>query len=390
MRSPCPSVDGRLRLARVAVSLAFLTFGAQLGLWFAHIPQVAKRLALDPDLLGLGTLTIGVVGLVMQPVAGVAITRFGSRRATMMLLPGFVVAETLLINSPSQTLFFVFAGLVGLVSMPAVIGNNTMAAELERLGARPMMSSFHAFFSVGGLLGSVLGGTIIRAGYGDGRGAIAAGTALLVAALWATTTSVEVEVRARPPARPRFAIPAVAILGVGLITFCSTLIEGSVGNWSALYLATVKHAPPATAASGYAMFSVAMAVGRFAGGPMIERLGRKALVVAGGGMMAIGELIVVVAPWPLVSALGFLIVAAGASNVAPVMMSTAANTRGIAPSIGVAALTTCMTLGLFAGPPSIGFMAQAWGLGIAFGCLSVLGIVVALGGGIRRWDTSAA
>src|ERR1041385_4685374 len=96
---------GRLRRARVAVSLAFLTLGAQLGVWFAHIPHVAKRLALDPALLGLGTLTIGVVGLLTQSVAGVAIARFGARRTTTILLPAFVLMETALINTPSRPLF---------------------------------------------------------------------------------------------------------------------------------------------------------------------------------------------------------------------------------------------------------------------------------------------
>jgi len=178
----------------------------------------------------------------------------------------------------------------------------------------------------------------------------------------------------------------VAILGICLLVFGSNLIEGSVGDWSALYLATIKHADPALAASGYTMFSVAMAVVRFAGGAIVERLGRKALIVGGGSMMAAGMLIVVVAPWPLVSALGFLVVAVGASNISPILTSAAAHTPGVAPSIGVAAVTAFMTLGLFAGPPAIGFIAQAWDLGIGFGALALLGVLVAVGAAIRRWD----
>jgi MFS family permease len=381
----------RMRRARVAVSLAFLAFGTQLGLWFAHIPAVAKRLALEPARLGLGILSIGVIGLVMQSVAGIAIARFGSRRTTIVLLPAFVLTETLLINTPSQPLFFVFAALVGLVSMPANVGNNTMAAEFERLHERPVMSSFHGFFSVGGLVGSLLGGALVAADYGDGRGAIVVGIVLLLVSLWATVNSLEVAPEPEEPGEgPRFAIPAVSILGICLLVFCSTLIEGSVGDWSALYLDTIKHADPALAASGYTMFSVAMAVVRFAGGPIVERLGRRALIVVGGSMMAAGMLIVVLAPWPLVSALGFLVVAIGASNISPIVTSAAANTPGVAPSIGVAAITTFMTLGLFAGPPAIGFIAQAWDLGIGFGFLALLGVIVAVGAAIRRWDPAAA
>ncbi|MBC7977525.1 MAG: MFS transporter, partial [Myxococcales bacterium] len=139
----------------MAVSLAFLAFGTQLGLWFAQIPEVTRRLALDPARLGLGILSIGVIGLIVQPVAGIAIARFGSRRTTRVLLPAFVIAETLLICAPSQLLFFACAALVGVVGMPANIGNNTMAAELEQRYGRPVMSSFHGWFSVGGLAGSL-------------------------------------------------------------------------------------------------------------------------------------------------------------------------------------------------------------------------------------------
>jgi MFS family permease len=379
--------DGaRMRRARVAVSLAFLAFGTELGLWFAHIPVVAKRLSLGPAQLGLGILSVGVIGLVVQPLTGVAITRFGSRRTTMLLLPAFVATETLLINAPSQRAFFMFTALVGLVVLPSNVGNNTMAAELERLYGRPVMSSFHGFFSVGGLVGSLLGGALIAADEGDGGGAIVVGVLLLLVSLWATVNSLEVAPeRSAGGNRPRFAIPAAALLGLGVLAFCSNLIEGAVGDWSALYLATIKHADPALAASGYTLLSMAMAAVRFAGGPVVERLGRKTVVVVGGCLMAAGMIIVILAPWPLVSALGFLVVAVGASNLSPILTSAAANLPGVAPSIGIAALATSITLGLFVGPPAIGFIAQAWNLSLGFGVLALLGVIVAVGAALRRW-----
>lgn len=378
--------DARMRRARVAVSLAFLAFGSELGLWFAHIPVVVKRLSLEPAQLGLSILSVGVIGLVVQPLTGVAITRFGSRRTTMLLLPAFVAAETLLINAPSQRAFFMFTALVGLVVLPSNVGNNTMAAELERLYARPVMSSFHGFYSVGGLVGSLLGGALIAADEGDGRGAIVVGVALVLVSLWATVNALEVAPeRSAPGNRPRFAIPAAALLGLGVLAFCSNLIEGAVGDWSALYLTTIKHADPALAASGYTLLSVAMAAVRFAGGPVVERLGRKTVVVVGGCLMAAGMIIVILAPWPLVSALGFLVVAVGASNLSPILTSAAANLPGVAPSIGIAALATAITLGLFVGPPAIGFIAQAWDLSLGFGVLVLLGVIIAVGAALRRW-----
>jgi MFS family permease len=378
-----------MRRARVAVSLAFLTFGTVLGIWFAHLPVIAKRLGLEPAALGLGLLSLGLIGLVVQPIAGIAIARFGSRRTTMVLLPFLVVTATLLVNSPTQPLFFAFCAIVGLAGSPANVGNNTMAAEWERLHGRPAMSSFHGFFSLGGLVGSVLGGVIIAAGYGDGRGAIVSGAVLLAVAIWATSNALEIKPEPpKPRDGPRYALPAIALIGICILAFFCNVIEGAIGDWSGLYLNTVKHADASLAASGYALFSVAMAVLRFAGGPIVERIGKKALITGGGAIMAAGLLVVVLAPWPLVSAFGFLIVAIGASNISPVLTSTAANTPGVAPSIGVAALSTFMTLGFLAGPPVIGFVAQAWGLGVGLGFVALLGVIVAIGAALRRWDAA--
>lgn len=376
--------DG-MRRARVAVSLAFFTFGTQLGLWFAHIPAVARRLALEPAHLGLGILGIGVIGLAMQPLAGLAIARLGGRRTTAVLLSAFVVAETLLIGAPSVPAFFAFAALVGLFGMPANIALNTLAAEFERRHGRPAMSSFHGLFSVGGLVGSLLGGQLVATGHGDGDGACVAGLVLLCAAWWASAHAPEVAPEPRAPrGGPSFAMPPSSLLGICLVVFCTALIEGSVGDWSALYLDTVKQADPALAASGYTLFSVAMAAMRFAGGALVERLGPKTPIAGGGVLMAAGMSIVVLSPSAWLGALGFLVVAVGAANIVPLMTSAAANAPGVAPRAGVAAVTTCVTLGLFAGPLVIGFVAQAWNLDIAFGLLAGIGAVVALGAAMRR------
>lgn len=364
----------RLRRARVAVSLGFLVFGTQLGLWFAHIPELARRLALEPARLGLGILGIGAIGLIAQPLTGLALARFGSRRTTRVLLPAFVAAETLLICAPSQPLFFACAALVGLAGMPANVGNNTLAAELERRYGRPIMSSFHAWFSVGGLAGSLIGGALVATRWAGG--AIAVGAALFVASLWAMRHALD-EPGTRDHA-PRFAIPARGLLAICIVALCTHLIEGSVGDWSALYLATIKRATPALAASGYTLFSIAMAIVRFAGGPIAARLGARSLLVASGACMAAGLGIVVLAPWPLVAALGFLVVAVGVANIAPLITSAAARAPGVPPSIGVAALSTFITLGLFAGPPALGFIAQTWDLDAGFRALAVLAVLVTL------------
>jgi MFS family permease len=386
-----PYSGDRMRLARVAVAAQMLAFGTQLGIWFAHLPVVVARLDLEPGPLSIGLLSIGVIGLLMQPFAGLATARFGARRTAMVLLPLVPIAATILINAPSQPMFFIGCILIGLVGSPSNVATNVLAAEWERFHGRPVMSSFHGFFSLGGLVGSLLGGAIIGAGLGDGRGAALAGVLLILLALWATINALNTPpAPAQPRTGPRFALPAAALLSICAIAFCCNLIEGSIGDWSGLYLNTIKGADAAFAAGGYAMFSVAMAALRFAGGPIVERLGKKTLIAGGGVVMALGLLIVVLSPWAIGSAIGFLVVAVGAANISPVLTSTAANTPGVPSGIGVAALASAMTLGFLAGPPIIGFIAQLWGLGWGLAFVALLGVLVAGGATGRRWDPAPA
>lgn len=372
-----------MRRARIAVSLAFLAFGTQTGLWFAHIPEVVRRLQLDPAGLSLAILSMSAIGIVSQPLAGLAIARLGSRPMAIGLLAAYAIMATLLIAAPSRPLFYVLAALTGLVAMPANVANNTLASEFERLHGRPVMSSFHGFFSVGGLSGALLGGMLVAAERADpgGGGLWLACIGILAVSLWSTTNALPIaptapESSAAPGRTPRFLPPKRAMLGLCLLVFCTALIEGSVGDWSALYLETAKNAGPALAAGGYGLFSVAMAVMRFAGGAMIERLGPGIMLVGGGGLMALGFSVVVLAPWPMVSALGFMVVAIGASNIVPILTSAAANTPGVPAGVGVATLTTSMTFGLFAGPIAIGLFAQVWGFGAAFVSLAAVGGLV--------------
>lgn len=387
-----------MRRARIAVSLAFLAFGTQTGLWFAHIPEVVRRLQLDPAGLSLGILSMSAIGIVSQPLAGVAIARLGSRPMAIVLLAAYAIMATLLIAAPSRPLFYLFAALTGLVAMPANVANNTLASEFERLHGRPVMSSFHGFFSVGGLSGALLGGMLVAAERADpgGGGLWFACIAIVAVSLWSTANALPIAPMApassaAPGWASRLLPPDRAMAGLCLLVFCTALIEGSVGDWSALYLETVKNAGPALAAAGYGLFSVAMAAMRFAGGAIIERLGPGTMLVGGGGLMALGFSIVVLAPWPMVSAFGFLVVAIGASNIVPILTSAAANTPGVPAGVGVATLTTCMTLGLFAGPIAIGLVAQARGFGVAFVSLAALGGLVMIAAAVRRsWHAGAA
>jgi hypothetical protein len=256
------------------------------------------------------------------------------------------------------------------------VSMNLQATEIEAARQKPTMSSFHGFFSLGGLVGAGLGAAIIAAGWGDGSGA-----ALLAAVLFALGIPAGLNLWPSRPAAgagPHFALPNRAALALGALALLSFGIEGSITDWSALYLATVKHASVAGAGAGFAAFSVTMAVLRLVGDPVVARLGPRKTVIGGGAIMTAGLLLAIVAPWAPVAAAGFALVGVGAANVVPVAFSGASRVAGMPSNLGIAAVTTMGYVGFLATPPVLGLVAHTFGLSASMAVVALMSAAVAL------------
>ncbi len=285
-------------------------------------------------------------------------------------------------------LFFVAAFFFGLTMGSLDVLANVQASEVETLRGRPTMSSFHGFYSVGGLAGAIVGAFIIANGFGDGTGAAAAGAVLLILAAAA--------VRSLLPGRkahedaPRFALPNRAVLGLGILAFLCFAIEGAVTDWSALFLTTVRRTTPEMAAIAYAAYAFAMAAVRLFGDPIVARLGGKVLVVGGGLLVAVGLLVALIAPWPVVGAAGFGLVGIGAANIVPILFSAAARTPGVPSGVGVSAVATLGYSGFLVAPPILGFAANQYGLSAALALVLVMGAAMTWLGGRQRYPRTTA
>jgi MFS family permease len=177
-----------------------------------------------------------------------------------------------------------------------------------------------------------------------------------------------------------FALPTAAVVGVAALTFVCNGLEGSVNDWSALYLSTVRLLSESAAASGFAIFAATMTALRLFGGPLVTWIGPRGVVFYGGLIASAGLFVVVLAPWPIVSAAGFGLIAIGLANTMPVLFSIAARTPGAPPSVNVAAVSTTALAGFLLWPPIIGFTAQQLGLATALGLLSIPALGVAAAG----------
>lgn len=370
-----------IEAGRWAISTVFLLNGAGIGLWAAHVPTVQARMGIDTGMLSLVLLTIAGGALMAMPLMGGLTGRFGTRR--MVLLSGFAFAlmTAVVMGMPNLPLLFVAAFLFGVSNGALDVAMNANASEVESARGLPTMSSFHGFFSLGGLFGASLGGVLVGQGLGHGEGAlmVALATAVVLA-----LTAPRVLGFAAHASGSHFMLPRGAALGLGLLALLCFAVEGALVDWSALLLEERTGASPASAALGYSAFSIAMAACRFAGDRIILRIGAMRVMVIGGLAMFAGLALAVLSTNFVMSSCGFALVGLGAANVVPLLFGAAARIPGMHPGAGVAAVATLGYGGLLLAPPVLGWVAVHSSVMVALGALSLSGIVIALSAGVLK------
>ena len=365
--------------ARVGVAAVFFLNGFGFGSWAPRIAEIQAGLRLSDGQLGLALFMTAVGALIMMPLTGAAAHRHGSRKVTAISVVAFALGPPLVALAPGGLvlggILLLFGGAFGSLD----VAMNAQGVAVERALRRPIMSSLHGMFSLGGMAGAGVTAPIAAAGIGLLPHFIAVGVlvALLgIAACWLMLPATE---EGGAPG-PGFARPSAAILLPGLVALAALLSEGAVADWSAVYLSKTLGAGTSVAAAAFAAFSLAMAAGRFTGDRLVGKLGGDAVVRIGGALAASGLALTLVIGHAPVAVVGFAMVGAGLSCVFPVVLSTAARAPGLPPSAAIAAVCTVGYLGFLVGPPTIGGLAELLGLPAALGLVVALcALIAALG-----------
>ena len=380
------SITGRsLWAARLAVFGIFFLNGFGFGSWAVRIPAVQERLDLGEGLLGLALLGMAAGSLVSMPLAGWLVSRLGSRHVVGATGLGFFLALPLLAVSPSLALLVLALAFAGASGGSLDVSMNAQAVAVEKGQGRPIMSSFHAAFSLGGLAGAAVGGVV--AGWGVGvaphlAGVSALSLAAFVLAYW---RMLPADVDRGEGGEPAFARPTRALAGLGVISFCVLLGEGAMADWSAVYLNGTLGTGPGFAAAGFAAFSATMVAGRLLGDRVTARFGPVALVRAGGAVAAAGLGVSLAVAHPAAALVGFACAGLGFSIIFPTALSAAGRADGAATGPAIAAVATAGYFGFLVGPPSIGFVAEGVGLGGAlFIVVALSAAIVVLAGSVGR------
>jgi predicted MFS family arabinose efflux permease len=361
--------------SRAAVSLMFLLNGFMVGCWAPKIPEFAERLQLTKFELGLMILVFGVGSLVMMPLAGAQIAVRGSRvvvRAFAVLLLPMILALTLAPNVLTAAIaLFLFGGFIGAMD----VAMNANAVSVEKSMRRAIMSSCHAFWSLGGLLGSAIGGLLIsRWGVLAHAEASTAIAVLFLAVAWPMVLGDQPH---HDEAKPKARLPMIPLPWLlGIVALFCMVPEGAVLDWSALYLSQEKGASVALSGFGFAAFSATMATMRFAGDFVRDWLGAIKTLRVCTVFAIVGMLTAALAPSAEIAILGFALCGIGISNMVPIAFSAAGNIPGLQPGIGISVVTTLGYSGMLVAPSAIGFAAEHVGFSPVLMALPVLLLVV--------------
>jgi predicted MFS family arabinose efflux permease len=383
---------GSLRRAALTTALVFATNGLMLATWVARLPATRDRLAAGAAELGLVLLAPGIGSLLSMPFSGVWCRRLGSRAvvaATTVAAAAVLVALAVVPSLVALGLtLFVWGSFYGSWD----VAMNVHGSAVEQRAGREWMPRYHACWSVGGIAGAGLGALAAQAGAPLLLHFAAVAVACVALVGWALGSFVEdgegparaATATAPPPAgHHRARMLTSRLLLVGVVTLCATTLEGAAADWLALFLTDERGASQSLAASGYAVFAVAMAAGRFSGTAVSERLGRDGAVRAGGLASLAGVLLALLGPGLAAAYLGAALWAVGVCLVFPAAVSAGGETPG-RPADAIAAVTTIGYGGFLLGPPLIGILAEQVGLGRALLVLLVLaGGIAALAPAVR-------
>jgi MFS family permease len=371
MHAPAP-----VRSARWSTFAMFLANGFAFGAWATAIAPLKAMLSLSAAWLSIALLAMAIGGVVaMQPANRIIQRLGGTGRATRLSSFAFGLALVLPLLSPSLPVLVACCALLGATNGIMDVAMNAHAAGVERSWGSAIMSSFHAGWSLGGLIGTGFGAMLLS--LGTPTHALMLPVAATVLALAAVATP-QLGAGDHHPAESGalFRLPERRLIALAAILTLCFMIEGAMADWSGIYLTTIGETP-ARAAAGYGAFSALMVTGRLFGDVVVRRVGRPLVVSVGCAMATVGLIVATAVPHLVTVVAGFALVGAGLSNVVPCVFSTAAQ-RASSPAAGISEVATAGYGGLLGGPPLIGAIAAAWGMRSGIGVIAVAATLATL------------
>ena len=363
--------------SRFAVSLIFAINGMVFGTWASRIPAIVDFHDLSPGSLGLLIFLAGLSAVIAFSIFGRAADRYGAafitKRATLLLIP----LTLIFIAYANSIWMLVFAVIFfGAIHGGDDVAMNAWAAEVEREYTRPVMSSFHAMWSLGAGIGAGLGSLLAFYEVGFKNHFSLISIIIFVLALSATFVPFESQKNKKDAKSPFISIPKGSLLPVATITFFASLSEGAVADWSAIFLKSVASLNDGNAALGFTVFSVCMFSMRLLGDRISFILGPATAARYSGLVALTGSIILLISDSFLLLLLGFGLIGLGIAVIIPLAFSRAGNDETISQGTAIASIATLGYGGMLLGPLFLGLIAEITSIKTSFLILPIMAFFI--------------
>ncbi len=361
-----------------AIAVIFMASGGALASWLPRIPETRAKLGISYDELGLALFCAGGGAMLFMPITGWMIGRHGSYAITRCTAVGMAASLPLIVFAPSWFALAAALALFGAFTGSLDVAMNAQAAYGETRTGRRFLSFMHGMWSVGTVAAAGLATLAVKAGVPLAVHVTLVGGLLVVAVAAAGVFLLPDRAAEAGAVAPPFALPTGAIRWLGIIAFCALLSEGTIYDWSAIFLRDALAAAQDTATLGFAAFTVTMTLGRLVGDQMVDRFGAVAVLRTCGGLALVGIVVVLSVPGPALAIPGFALCGAGISTVFPIVVRAAARSRDMRPGAAIAAVSTAGYTAFLAGPPVIGLISEATGLRWGMGIVVILSLAIVM------------
>ena len=362
--------------SRIAVKLIFFINGFVHANLAARFPRVQELFDIDNGTLGFVLLSSSVGALLAMPFTGWLIIRNGSRRITIFSIFLYCIFVPLVPLMPGLPGLVVLFFIMGLTAGMLDVSMNSQAVMVEKIHEKPIMTSFHALFSIGMVAGAFCGALFVKL-----ETTLFVHFAVIVgmsvaAAAWARYHLIHDKPKEKEVDGPAFRLPNAAMVSIGVIAFCCMLGEGAMADWSTNYMENIAMASPALAPLGLSAFALAMTIGRFFGDGARLKFGDRNLMVMCGLISTMGIALTLLFKNPYSVIAGLFIIGIGLSSIVPIAYSIAGNSKNLPPGVGLAMVTTVGYSGFLFGPPIIGLLANWQSLRIALMVVAFLFVIM--------------
>ncbi|WP_396602603.1 MFS transporter [Algibacter sp. R77976] len=359
-------------IQRIALSTYFFLSGLCFSSWASRIPTIKDFFNLNDAQLGTILLVMPLSALLGTVVSGWLVSKFDSRDplvVSFLLFAGALMGISYVKNT---FLLIVLLGLFSISLRVLNIAMNAQSIELQKTFKKKIVGSFHAIWSLGGVVGVLFSTAMVKLGVAMETHLTIIAVITILGSLIAYKFSLTND-RSQTGNKLILGKPDPFIIFLGLLIFCAAICEGGMYDWSGIYFKEVVKEDIFT--YGYLLFMICMTTARFFTDGLLDRLGMPVMYIISGLLISTGILLAIVFPEFWTALIGFCLVGIGVSPIFPMTYMLAGKSKKYSPGMAISIIGTYAIVGMFIGPPLIGYLSHAFGLKYAFLILLFCGLM---------------